>query len=218
MVNFLALLGWSPGNDQELFGRDALVSAFSLEGIGGGDAVFDTVKLDWFNAQHIARLAPDDLARRLQPWYEAAGLWSDDLLGNRREWFFAVLELLRPRVRRLDDFVAQSTYFLANNGVQYDPAAVDKHLRAAGTSEHLAALDAALAELEDFDPVSIEAALRTVADARGVKVATLIHAVRVALTGRTVGPGLFEVMALLGRDRTRARLAAACRMFSSPDL
>ena len=83
-------------------------------------------------------------------------------------------------------------------------------------SEHLAALDAAWAELATFDPLSIEMALRATADARGVKAATLIHAVRVALTGKTVSPGLFDVAALLGRERTRARLAAARRMISSP--
>src|SRR5205807_8296153 len=107
MVNFLALLGWSPGGNQELFTRDALVAAFTLEGISGGNAVFNTEKLDWFNQQHIERLAPDELALRVKPWLEAAGVWRDDWLGDRHAWFFAVLELLKPRAKRLDDFVAQ---------------------------------------------------------------------------------------------------------------
>src|SRR3989440_1714560 len=118
MVNFLALLGWSPGTDQELFTRAELTRLFTLDGISGGDAVFNTEKLDWFNAQHIARLAPDELARRVKPLFEAAGLWSDDLLGNRHAWFFSVLELLRPRARKLGDFVAQSNYFFTDDGVQ----------------------------------------------------------------------------------------------------
>jgi glutamyl-tRNA synthetase len=232
MVNFLALLGWSPGRrggepapdgrggdpgkEKEIFTRDELVAAFDLDGISGGDAVFNPEKLDWFNAQHIARLAPAELARLVKPLFEAAGLWTDDLLGDRHAWFFAVLELLRPRARRLDDFVLQSNYFFTADGVRYDPAAVDAHLRAAGMSEHLAALDAAFAALPTFDPASIEAALRAVADAHGVKAASLIHAVRVALTGKTVSPGLFEVASLLGRERTRERLAAARRIISSP--
>src|SRR5947199_5029803 len=75
MFNFLSLLGWSPGNDQEIFTRDALIESFALEGISGGNAVFNSEKLDWFNQQHIVRLAPDELAVRIKPWLETAGLW-----------------------------------------------------------------------------------------------------------------------------------------------
>jgi len=214
MVNFLALLGWSPGTDQELFTRDELIAAFSLDGISGGDAVFNVEKLDWFNAQHIARLAPHELAARVQPLLETAGLWDAAYLGDRHAWFFAVLDLLRPRAKRLDDFVAQGNFFFTET-VQYDPSAVGAHLRARDMDEHLAALDAVFAELATFDPVSLEAALRTVADARSVKAATLIHACRVAVTGKTVSPGLFEVIALIGRARTRARLSAARRLISA---
>jgi glutamyl-tRNA synthetase len=208
MVNFLALLGWSPGMNQEVFTRDALVSAFALEGISGGSAVFNPEKLDWFNQQHMALLAPDELARRLKPSFEEAGLWRDDYLGDRHAWFFAVLELLKPRARRLGDFVTHGRFFFTD-AIEYDAAAVAKHLRVEGMADHLAALDSALAELATFDPASTEAALRTTADARGVKAASLIHAVRVATTGKSVSPGLFDVLALVGRNRVRARLGSA---------
>ena len=211
MFNFLALLGWSPGNDQELFTRDALSAAFALEGISGGNAVFNPEKLDWFNQQYIARLAPDELARRVKPWLEAAGLWRADYLGDRHAWFFAVLELLRPRIKRLDEVAAQGALFFGDT-IEYDAAAVDKHLRAPGTDDHLAAIEASLASLETFDPGSTEAALRALAEARGVKAGVLIHAVRVAVTGKTVSPGLFDVLSLLGRSRVHARLAAARRL------
>ncbi len=214
MVNFLALLGWSPGTDREIFTRDELVAAFSLDGISGGNAVFNQEKLDWFNAQHIARLAPAELAIRLRPLFEAAGSWNDEWLRDRHAWFFSVLELLRPRAKRLDDFVSQGSFFFTDT-VQYDPAAVDQHLRRPEMDEHLAALDAALAQVPTFDPESLEAALRKVAETRGVNAASLIHAIRVALTGKTVGPGLFEVVALLGRERTHERLAAARRLLST---
>jgi glutamyl-tRNA synthetase len=211
MVNFLALLGWSPGGNQELFTRDELVRAFALEGISGGNAVFNPEKLDWFNQQHIALLAPGELARRLEPIFTAAGLWNDAYVGDRHAWFFAVLELLKPRVRRLDDFVAQGRFFFTND-IEYDAAAVDKYLRVEGMREHLVALDAALAELERFDQASTEAALRATADSRGVKAAALIHAVRVTVTGKAVSPGLFEVLALLGREEVRHRLAAVAEL------
>jgi glutamyl-tRNA synthetase len=215
MVNFLALLGWSPGSDEELFSRDELAGAFRLEGIGGGNAVFNQDKLDWFNQQHIARLAPDELGRRLKPIFDRAGIWDDSYLAARHAWFFSVLELLKSRARRLEDFATQGRLFFTNT-VEYDPAAVAKHLRADGIRESLAALDVMLAKLPTFDLVSTEAALREVAEARGLKAAALIHAVRVAVTGKTVSPGLFEVLALVGRERTRARIEAALRLASSP--
>ena len=212
MVNFLSLLGWSPGaGDREIFSKGELAEIFNLEGISGGDAVFNLEKLDWFNQQHIARLSPDELARRLQPSFEAAGLWSDDLLGARRAWFLAVLALLAPRTKRLTDFAPQAAFFLRDE-LEFDEAAVKKHLRVEGMSAHLAALDEALAALPEFDVVSTEAAVRGVAEARGIKAGTLIHAVRVAVTGKTVSPGLFEVLALVGRQRVATRLAAARRL------
>jgi glutamyl-tRNA synthetase len=215
MVNFLALLGWSPGGDRELFTRAELIEAFALEGISGGNAVFNTEKLDWFGLQHIMRLAPDELAVRLKPIMAAAGLWSDDYLTTRHAWFFNVLELLKPRARRLQDFVDLGHFFFSDT-VEYDAAAVEKHVRAEGIREHLIALDAAFSELETFDPASSEAVLRTVADARGVKAASLIHALRVTVTGKTTSPGLFETLTLIGRERVRERIAAAVQLVSTP--
>jgi glutamyl-tRNA synthetase len=210
MVNFLGLLGWSPGaGDRELFSKEELVDVFSLDGISGGNAVFNPDKLDWFNQQHIMRLATIELAERVKPSFEDAGLWDDAYLGDRREWFLAVLELLKPRVKRVLDFATQGRFFFIDT-VDYDVAAVGKHLR--GMAEHLVAFDAACAELASFDAPSIEAALRLVAEARGLKAASLIHAVRVAVSGRAVSPGLFEVLTLLGRIRVRERLIAASRL------
>ena len=208
MMNFLALLGWSPRSNQELFSRDELVAAFSIEGISGGNAVFNAEKLDWFNQQHLVRLSADELTRRLKPLLEEAGLWSEEYATGRSEWFAAVLDLFRPRAKRLDDFVTQGRFFLTD-AIEFDPTAVEKHLRVPGMADHLAAIDAAFSALAVFDPAGTEAAVRGVAEARGLKAGTLIHAVRVAMTGKTVSPGLFEVLALLGQDRVRARLAAA---------
>jgi glutamyl-tRNA synthetase len=215
MVNFLALLGWSPGSSrQEVFTREELVAAFTIEGISGGNAVFNPEKLEWFNQQYIARLAPEELVRRLQPIFEAAGLWSGDLMGARREWFHAVLALLTPRARRLEDFVAHGRFFFADR-VEYDAEAVRKHLQVEGMAGHLSALDAAFSNLPAFDAASTEAALRSVAEARGVKAAAVIHAVRVAVTGKAVSPGLFEVLALVGRRPVHERLEAAGRLVSA---
>jgi glutamyl-tRNA synthetase len=216
MVNFLALLGWSPGGDQELFSRDDLVRRFTLEGISGGNAVFNPEKLEWFNQQHLMRLSTDDLIGRIRPELEAAGLWSDDLTGNRRAWFERVLALLVPRAKRLGDFAPQAKPFLGSIDT-YDSAAVAKHLTAAGLAHYLNALADAYRSLEPFDETHTEATLRQVAESGGVKAGTLIHATRIALTGRAVSPGLFETLVLIGRERAVARLEALARFLAERD-
>jgi len=209
MVNFLALLGWSPGSgDRELFSKAELTEVFDLSGISGGNAVFNPEKLDWYNQQYLARLAPEELAVRLRPLFEAAGLWDAAYLGDRHAWFFAIVELLRPRVKRLNEFADAGRYFFSD-AFEVDEAAAAKHLRVDGMAGHLAAVDRAWGALESFDAVALEASLRAVAESRGLKAAALIHAVRVALTGRAASPGLFEVAALLGRARVRQRLTSA---------
>lgn len=210
MVNFLALLGWSPGTDQEFFTTDDLCAAFDLRGIGGGNPVFNLEKLDWFSQQHLLTLPPRDLALRLRPFFQEAGLWDEAYLEEKHAWFFGVLELLKPRAKKLADFVPLGRFFFVD-AVEYDEAAFAKHLKGEGTAEHLRALTAAFGNLPAFDAATTEAALRSVADEREAKAASLIHAVRVAITGRTASPGLFEVLALVGRERVRARLTAAVR-------
>jgi glutamyl-tRNA synthetase len=211
MVNFLALLGWSPGSDQELFTRAELVAAFALEGISGGNAVFSQDKLDWFNQQHIARLSSSELAARVRPLLVEAGLWQSSFDGDLRDWFLRVIDLLKPRAKKLGQFVEDGRPFF-DEVVTFDEAAVRKHLGVAGMRGHLCELAARFAADQSFDQQSSELLLRSVAEARGIKPAMLIHATRVAVTGRSVSPGLYEVLALLGRDRVCARLDRASLM------
>ncbi len=206
MVNFLGLLGWSPGDDREVMTRDELIAAFTLDGVSGGDAVFNPDKLDWFNGQYLARLTPADLVTRVKPQIVAAGLWSDDYEAARRDWLQRVLTLVLPRVRRLPEFVEHARPFLAAD-IEYDPEAVRKHLTQADLHQHIAALAGALdVQTEVFDEAAIERVLRGVADVRGIKAAVLIHAARIAATGKAVSPGIFDVLALLGKRVTLSRL------------
>ena len=215
MVNFLALLGWSPGEDREIMMRGELIDAFSLDGISGGAAVFDPEKLDWYNAQYLARLAPDELVPLVRPLLQTAGLWSDEYDRERREWFDQVLQLVLPRVRRLPDIVDQAMPFLTPT-VDYDPEAVRKHLTTADLDQHVDALIVALeAATGAFDEPAIERVLRSVADARRIKAAALIHAARIAATGKGVSPGIFEVLALLGRPRAISRLRDLARFLTA---
>jgi glutamyl-tRNA synthetase len=201
MVNFLALLGWSPGGDRELMTRTELVEAFSLDGISGGNAVFNTEKLDWMNGQYIARIPPARLVEMLAPLFGEAGLTpSTDLA-----WMARLVALLQPRAKRLGDFVEQARPFLVER-VTYEPDAEQKHLRKPEAAGHVASLLTALAAVDPFDEAPLEAAIRQAAAEKGVKAGELIHIARVAMTGRTTSPGIFEVLTLLGRDRAAARL------------
>jgi glutamyl-tRNA synthetase len=206
MVNFLALLGWSPGSgDRELFSRSELVDLFTLDGISGGNAILNPVKLDWFNQQYIAKASHASLVEALHPLLTDAGLWRDDF---DPAWLEAVFGLLRPRSKRLTDFVSQFKLFVADD-VERDPSAVAKHLGDDAARAHLAALREKLSTVETFDAAGLETVARALAIERGIKAGTLIHAARVAVTGQTVSPGIFEVLELVGRKRVLARIDRA---------
>ena len=204
MVNFLALLGWSPGDDRELMSILELTERFSLEGISGGNAVFNTEKLDWMNGQYIARLSTDELLREVEPLLVGAGLL-DSASRPADAWLSRLMDLLRPRAKRLTDFVDLARPFLADS-VEYEPDAIQKHLSGQDLGGHVAALAAALRNVDPFDEPHVEKTVRGLAADRGMKAGNLIHATRVAATGRATSPGLFEVLVLLGRMRTVERL------------
>jgi glutamyl-tRNA synthetase len=187
MFNFLALLGWGTGSNDELFTRDELIQRFNLEGISGGNAVFNTEKLDWFNHQHLLRLSDQELVARI-------GVTAPS----------AVLALLRPRCKKLSDFHDQLRPFF-EDPTSYDPEAVKKHLSMPGTKEHLLALKDAYSKAE-WNEAALEKTLRELADLHTVKPGMLIQATRIAMTGRMVSPGLFEMVVLIGREAAIRRL------------
>jgi glutamyl-tRNA synthetase len=209
MVNFLSLLGWGPGNDEELLTVDELIARFDLEGISGGNAVFNPEKLDWMNNQYIMRVTDDRLIELAKPLLEDAGLWRTAFADADGAWLRQALVLLRPRARRLHDIVDGIRPFVTN--VVYDPTAVSKHLTSA-TMPLLETLRDRLTSVQPFDTASIEQAVRALADEHGIKASALMQAARVALTGRTVSPGLFDVFVLLGRDEACRRLQAAAAL------
>jgi glutamyl-tRNA synthetase len=200
MFNFLALLGWGTGSNDEMFTRNELIQRFDLEGISGGNAVFNTEKLDWFNHQHLLRLDDTELIARLMPLFDATGYLTNDLA-----WLARVLALLRPRAKKLTEFVDQIRPFFVEP-TEYDAEAVKKHLSTPGTVDHLRALREAYAASEAWLEAPLEKTLRDLADQRTVKAGLLIHGTRIAMTGRMVSPGLFEMLVLLGKESVVRRL------------
>lgn len=200
MFNFLALLGWGTGSNDELFTKADLIQRFNLDGISGGNAVFNTEKLDWFNHQHLLRLSDGELIARLSGLgLEAWGL------GGDLAWTSRVLALLRPRCKKLTEFADQlSPFFVDPAG--YDADGVKKHLSSPEAKGHLQALRDAYAVIPEWTEVALEKRLRELAEARAAKAATLIHGTRLAMTGRMVSPGLFEMLVLLGQTRVLTRM------------
>ncbi len=210
--NYLALLGWSPGDDRELLDDAELVESFQLERINKADAVFDLRKLEWLNGQKLSRMPADELEPEVRRVLEDAGLWKSAWGGAERPWFVDTLDLLKKGARRLTDFSGQYRAFF-DDEFEYDQRGRKKYLEfddpaaEQATLEGLAELEQGLRELEPYDLETTEALLRGIGERHGLHTGKFIGAVRVALTGQPVAPGIFEVMIALGRERTVRRLA-----------
>lgn len=202
MVNYLARLGWAHG-DQEIFSREDLVRAFDLSGVGAAAAVFDPAKLEWLSHQWIKQAAPERLAGLLVPFLEQAGL----PVPPDRAWLARVVKTLQERSGTLVEMAAQAAFYLRA------PAGYEAQATARfWTADALRRYQLLLRRLEahpDMDPASIEALYRGLAAELGVKLVDLAQLTRIALTGTTASPPIFEVMALLGREETLARLRRA---------
>ncbi len=209
MLNFLALLGWSPGNDIEVMTLAEMVERFSADGLLRKASVFDPKKLEWMNGQHLSLQSAEEIAPRLIPYLERAGFATADDLAARREWFHSLVDLLKVRARTLDEIVHQAEPYLVET-ITYDPEAVAKQWKdPAASAALLERTRAALATVEPWDPTPMEETMRAFAEGEGVSAGKIFQPMRVALTGMTVSPGIFDVLVALGRDRSLARLDAA---------
>ena len=211
MLNFLALLGWSPGNDVEVMTIPQMIELFSTDGLSKKAAIFDPKKLEWMNGQHLSLLASDVLEPLVTDALVDAGLATRELLDSQRGWVLSLIDLLKVRSRTIDDIVRQAIPYLAEH-VSYDPDAVAKQWKDRGaTVELLSSVRDTLVSVDPWEPPQMEEALRKQAERRGVGAGKLFQPLRVALTGLTVSAGIFEVLALLGRDRAIARIDDAVK-------
>jgi glutamyl-tRNA synthetase len=209
MVNFLALMGWSPGGDLELMTLREMIAHFSADGLLKKASVFDTKKLEWMNGQYLARTPAADLAPAVTEGLVAGGFAEAAELRARWEWLLGLIDLIKVRARTVVELVRQLGPYLQHD-ISFDDRAAAKHWAdRAATAALLTAARERLMALPDWSPASSEAELRTLADARGIGAGKLLQPLRVALTGLDASPGIGDVLAVLGRERSLARLDAA---------
>jgi glutamyl-tRNA synthetase len=196
LVNYLALLGWSYDDHTEIMSRDELVERFTLERVGTSPATFDYKKLEWLNGMYLRALPPDEYADRLVAYLREQGYeWDEELIRK-------AAPLVQEKIATLGEFPAFAGFLFAR--VEPDPEAV-------GDGPMLPAAVERLAEVEPFEAEQIEAALRELAERHGLKPREAFQPIRLALTGSSVSPGLFESLELLGKDESLARLAGSGR-------
>lgn len=204
LVNFIALLGWSPGDDREVMSLEELISSFSLDRIKKTSAIFNREKLDWMNAQYIRTIPASGMVDPLLDLLRDSGV---DVSGLERAWLEKLVDIYRERMKRLTDFIERSRFFFGD--IVYDKKAVDKILRKEGVTGLLSEAAERLEGLSAWTVESVEEALRGICADKGVKLGALGQPIRVAVTGTEVSPGIFETVALLGKELTVARLRAA---------
>lgn len=212
--NFLALLGWSAGGDEEFLPTSELISRFALSGVSRTNGIFDRAKLEWFNAQYLQKLPIDDLLPYVQSELRRSGLWRDSWEGPEREWFSRTVDLLRPRTRLLPDFSTWARAFFSDE-FEYEGEARAKFWKDPKVPDLLAKLADTLDAVADWSHDSCDHALRGLAQSEGVKAGLLINATRVAIVGRAVAPPLFDTMLVLGKARVVSRLRRAVAVVSA---
>ena len=212
--NFLALLGWSPGGDDEFLRTSELLQRFTLESVSRTNAVFDRPKLEWYNTQYLQKLPIEELLPEVRHELVRSGLWKQEWAsGSGRDWFTKTVDLLRPRIRLLPDFSSWSRAFFTDD-FPIDPVAKAKFWKDPAVPQLLAKLTDALDTIPEWNHDACDHALRALAESAGVKAGLLINATRVAIVGQPVAPPLFDTMVILGKQRVIRRLGASQAQFA----
>ncbi|HNV23558.1 MAG TPA: glutamate--tRNA ligase [Candidatus Omnitrophota bacterium] len=204
--NYLMLLGWAPGNNQEIMNLNSAIKIFSIKKINKAAAVFDMDKLKWINTQYLKQMNVVDVASFLKPFLKERGFIDES---TDEMWLQKIIGLYKGRFSTLDEFL-ERTDFIFQENIIIDSSLVLKHLTN-DKKEIFFQLAQAYETLESFDSKSLEAVFRGLVEKCGLKASDVVHPVRVSLTGKDVGPGLFETMEILGRVKTVNRLRQAFR-------
>jgi glutamyl-tRNA synthetase len=203
VLNYLLLLGWSLDDKSEFFNREEMIRHFSLERVNRAPASFDPKKLSAFEEHYMQRLSVERKVELVRPYLKRAGFHDHQKLAE-------VIEAAGDRIKIAGDILDYSDFFLADDRMEYDGKAFDKRIRRPeGAGELLLRFRQRLAEATEFDAASLETLMRRFLESEDVKIGRIIHAVRVAVTGKAVGFGLFDILAILGKERCLARIDRA---------
>ena len=209
VLNYLCLLGWSPKDNREMLPLEEIRDLFELESINRRNAIFDLDKCFWLNGQYILQMSLERFCELSIPFVEKAGITY-----GSREALLRALAIVKTKVKHLSDVPAWIG-FLFTEDYPFEEASLEKALRKPGALERLKSLGEALTGLADWSHAAIESKLKETATALGVKAGDLVHPARVAVSGKSVGPGLYEMLEILGKERVLARFARAAALVQS---
>lgn len=225
LCNFLALLGWATSDSREFFTREEMIEAFSLEGISRSNSIFNYTAGDpknWtdpkaisINARYMSMMPLDELTPYVRAELKSSGLWQDSYDGDKKEWFRSVVDLIRTRLHTIKDFSTLGLPYFADD-FPFADAAVQKNLKKdPNTRASISEMADIFEKLPAFDLESTEQAARELSEKLGIKAGLIINAVRTAVTGQAAGPGLFELLVAIGRERVVARIRKAAEQYCS---
>ncbi len=209
MVNFLSLLGWSPGDNREIFKRQDLINTFSLNRVVRTSAVFNQDKLTWLNGQHIKMTDAATMLNLVKPDLKKRRLLKKGFTGDKLK---SIVRLYQPRIKKINEFCDQSEYIFQST-IKYDKEAVKKFLKRKELKYLFGLLLDDLKHVTPYDPEQIEKCCRDIIARLGIGGGDLIHPIRTAITGRSQSPGLFDVMAILGQETTVKRIKFALKKY-----
>jgi glutamyl-tRNA synthetase len=206
LVNYLALMGWAPGNDREILPIEEMIKLFDVKDVNKTGATFDMDKLTWINSQYIKDMDMQKLLPKTIEYLKDNNVIDDKF--NETEWE-KIVRAYKERVRTLNDLISVYKIFFCDS-LEYDEKAVEKYLKKPDSKDIIAKCIGAIKPLAVYDKASIEEAYRKLAEDAKIKTAEFIHPTRVAISGKTVGAGLFDMMEILGREKVLARLGKFC--------
>jgi len=213
VINFLSLLGWSPKNNQEILSIPELIEKFSLENVHQANPVFDIQKLEWMNGEYIKAQPDEKLLELVQKFWIEAGLVKTEDFSSRKDWLLKIVGLLKERCKRLTDFVDLGKFFFTSE-FEYEEKALEKQFKNPEAASRLNKLAERFRSLDGFDKAKSEELVRNLATDLNVRPAELIHPLRLAITGMSFGPSLFEIVELMGKEEVVKRLGKAVEFMS----
>jgi glutamyl-tRNA synthetase len=214
LFNFLCLLGWSPGNDRELVSRDEIIQLFSLDRVGSHNAIFDREKLLWMNGKYISNLGEDQIVEWIKTMISRE---QKEVCRRERESLNHLLKLVKIRSRTLIDIMEGISFFFSDPA-SYEEEGVKKYFSSPVSAEYLEKLRMELLNDAVFDQTTLETVIRKFSEQQNTSAAVIIHPLRLALTGKTFSPGIFEIMQILGKERVIRRIQKAVQYIKNNKL